>query len=553
MSEITDHIERDILAVTLRKHSRTSLPSVPTNRVNWQLSVSAAGLLGAFVILLTIIQFTTPNLVGNDGYYHIRMAQLMRTEGLKPPFDWLPLTVLNANEFVDHHFLYHVLLIPFTLGDLRVGAKAASVVFPALAFLAVWWLLRGQKVPYAALWSLGLLIVSEAFVYRMSMPRTQALSLGFLVLAIHWLLTGRHRLLLPLAFFYVWLYNAFPLILLVTGAYVLTGWLTHRRLEWQVLILTSLGVILGLVVNPYFPDNLAFIFRHIGPKLADPTAIKVGSEWYPYDTVQLIENSGLALVAFMAGILALGMHDRRMGKSTATVLLVALLCGAMLFKSRRFIEYFPAFALIFCALAWNPILRGWLDSYASPMTRPSGAQARIWKQIRRITERKWILASLMAITIAAGLVLNLGPTRHGLQRTKPYQRYAGAAGWLENNTPPSARVFQTDWDDFPSLFFYNTHNTYTLGLDPTYMQLYDQELFDLWVDITKGRVDHPARTIAQEFGASYVFTDLKHDRFLEQAAKDPGLLEVFRDEDAAVFQVIERLKDGKEQHMRNAQ
>ena len=48
-----------------------------------------------------------PDLPDNDGFYHIKMAYLMRTEGLKPTFPWLPLTILNPAEFADHHFLYH--------------------------------------------------------------------------------------------------------------------------------------------------------------------------------------------------------------------------------------------------------------------------------------------------------------------------------------------------------------------------------------------------------------------------------------------------------------
>ena len=52
-------------------------------------------LFTVFILGLGLIQFATPNLVGNDGYYHIKMAYILRTEGLKPAFDWLPLTVLN--------------------------------------------------------------------------------------------------------------------------------------------------------------------------------------------------------------------------------------------------------------------------------------------------------------------------------------------------------------------------------------------------------------------------------------------------------------------------
>lgn len=110
--------------------------------------VQAIVLFAIFFAFMAIIQFSTPNMPDNDGFYHIKMALLMREQGLKPAFPYMPLTILNEKEFYDHHFLFHVALIPFTFGDLRLGAKWAAVTFASLAFLAVWWLLRGQKVRY---------------------------------------------------------------------------------------------------------------------------------------------------------------------------------------------------------------------------------------------------------------------------------------------------------------------------------------------------------------------------------------------------------------------
>jgi hypothetical protein len=511
------------------------------DRTAWRTLLAGGGLFAVFVAFLAAVQFATPSLVGNDGYYHIKLAYLMRTEGLRPTFNWLPLTVLNAEEFVDHHFFYHVLLMPFTYGDLTQGAKTASVIFAALTFLAIWWLLRGQRVPHAGLWSLGLLVISEAFLYRMGMPRAQSLSLAAMVLAVHWLLTDRHRLLLPLAFLYVWLYNAFPLIVLVTAAYLAGRWLVERRLAWRPLVYTTLGISLGLVINPYFPDNLVFITRHLMPKLGDATATNVGSEWYPYNTTQLMENSGLALIALLAGVMALGLQSQRMNTATATSFFLTVLFGAMLFKSRRFVEYFPAYALIFAAMAWKPLIAAWLKggTWHSTSGLPGNAlMVRLERLTSRPGWRSWAMRIIMLAVLLPTLWLNLNASRSSAQDSTPYQRYADAAAWLQKNTPAGARVFQTDWDDFTRLFFYNTHNTYTLGLDPTYMQLYDPELYDLWVDISQGRVTQPSEAISQTFGAHYVLTDLGHEKFLRKAADDPGLAEVYRDGDAAIFQFV---------------
>ncbi len=512
-------------------------------RVNWTVLLTGVALVSLFVAFLGAIQFATPNLVDNDGYYHIKLAQLMREEGLRPAFPWLPLTLLNSHDFVDHHFLYHVLLIPFTYGDLREGAKWASVIFPAFTFLAGWLLLRGQSVSYAGLWSLGFLAVSEAFLYRMSMPRAQAVSLLVLILALHVILTQRYRWLLLLAFLYVWAYNAFPLILLLVGVYVGMRWLFERQLHLAPLMYTALGLGLGLVVNPYFPHNLIFITHHLFPKLTETTAISVGNEWYPYQTWTLVENSGPALLLFVAGTFALGLRRQRMDVRTATLFGLTVLFGLMLFKSRRFVEYFPPFALTFAALAWNPLFQHWLSGgvWSVNSNQPLDQAIIAWQRLRpKQRRRSQILASIMIAILLPALWLNVQAAQESLRdSTKSYQRYAAASAWLEANTSAGSRIFQTDWDDFPRLFFYNTHNTYTVGLDPTYMQLYDPDLYDLWVDITRGRVEAPAQAIADTFDARYILTDLDHKGFLRTAEADPQLVELYRDEYAAIFQVVE--------------
>jgi hypothetical protein len=216
----------------------------------------------------------------------------------------------------------------------------------------------------------------------------------------------------------------------------------------------------------------------------------------------------------------------------------------MLFQSRRFIEYFPAFALLFAAFAWTPVFQAFktgqaenpIESHPHPGRRDR-FWARAWLGSRF---QKSIPGLALVLALVPGLWLTFNGARASLQNSKPYQTYAGASAWLAANSPAGARVFQTDWDDFPRLFYYNTHNTYLIGLDPTYMLLYDEDLYRLWVDVTRGDVEQPAAAIAQEFGARYVVTDLRHQDFLAQAAQDPGLEEVYRDEEAVVFQLANR-------------
>jgi hypothetical protein len=475
---------------------------------------------------LAIIQFSTPDLPDNDGFYHIKLAWLMRTESLKPEFPWLPLSILNENEFYDHHFLFHVALIPFTFGDLRLGAKWAAVTFSAIAFLSIWYLFHRQKVPTSWLWALGLLGVSDAFLYRMSITRVQSLSLAVLALGLAWMLEGKYKRLAVLSFLYVWMYDAFPLILAMAGLHFLAVLLIERRLEFRPLLWAGIGVGAGLIINPYFPNNLIFTWHHLLPKLQDATSVNVGNEWYPYDTGQLLRNSLPALIAFASGGLALGLTGRKMDLRAATSFLLALLFGLMLFKARRFVEYFPPFALIFSAFAWAPLFSA--DRDLVPSTS---------KFLTEVQSNFPVI--LLAVAVSTGVVKTIPATQVSMAKSKPYNLYQGASAWLEKNTPPGERVFQTDWDDFPRLFFYNTHNTYLAGLDPTYLQLYDSDLYDEWVRITRGKVEKPSQVILKRFSAHYVLTDLDHGNFLRQAANDPGMVEVYRDGQAVVFEIVE--------------
>ncbi|MBK9711252.1 MAG: hypothetical protein IPO81_07970 [Kouleothrix sp.] len=483
--------------------------------------LGAAALFAVCAALFAFVQFGTAGLADNDGYYHMKMGLLIRQQGLTPDFIWLPMSILSPAAFYDHHLLFHVFLALFT-GDgqaetMILGAKLASIVMPSLAFVAVWWLLRGQAVRWPALWAIGLFGLSEAFLYRMSMPRAQAASLLVLVLGLHWLLRGRYRLLLPLGFLYVWLYNAFPLLLVLAGAFVAAGLLTERRLEWRALAYPAAGIALGLIANPYFPADVSFIINHLAPKIGSPTT-SVGNEWYPYETWTLIENSGLALAIWLLGALALGWRARPIDRATLTAFLLSVAFGFLMFKSRRFVEYYPPFALIFAALSCAPLTERWL------------AEGRPWP--RRLA------GLLLAVALLAPLAPTLPQARLAMSRSASSDTYAAASRWLAREAPAGSLVFQTDWDDFPRLFFYNTANIYTIGLDPTYMERYDADLYAEWVKITRGDVEQPGAAIATRFAAGYVLTDLRHRGFLAQAEYDPRLAEVYRDEYAVVFQVL---------------
>jgi hypothetical protein len=495
--------------------------SSPAWAVDVRALVTGAGLWTVSAALLAIIQFSTPALVGVDGYYHLRVAQLIGEVGWLPAFPWLPLTILSPANYYDHHFLYHLLLAPFARGDPSAGGaaalaltgKVATVFFASLASLAIWVGLR-RHVRWAALWTLGLFALSEAFLYRMSMPRAQAASLLVLVIGFFLLAERRDGWLAPLGFVFVWLYDAFPLLLLVAACRVASDLVVERRLDARPILYASIGIGLGLLINPYFPRDLAFVAQHLLPKLGSP-GIPVGNEWYPYDTWTLATNSGLAFVALGVAIYALGKRNGRLDRATVMAVLLAFAFGLLFLKARRFAEYFPPFSLLALAFSASP----WLAQRV---------------ETRHSSQKRLLLPALLVVP----LIWTTWQARQTVSGSTPLERFGPAATWLARHSQPGEMVFQTDWDDFPRLFFFNTTNVYTVGLDPTYLQLAHAALYDEWVAITRGEVEAPGSLIMSRFGAGFVFSDLEHTAFLDRAETDPRLEEIYRDRTAVIYRVL---------------
>jgi hypothetical protein len=284
------------------------------------------------------------------------------------------------------------------------------------------------------------------------MVRAQSLSLAVLVLGLHFLPTGRARWLLPLSFFTsgCTMDSSFAL----SAVYGLAVLLVERRLEVRPLFYSTAAVLLGLLVNPYFPYDVIFAFRHILPKLGDATAVDVGNEWYPYRTATVLSFAGA--VAFLSGALALGLQEKRIDTRTAAAFFAAVLFGWMFFQSRRFVEYFPAFSLIFAALAWAQLL----DASRQGKDDVSSAENRARQSwFRRPALYGWMPVVALVLLFIPGMWISVRGARQSMLNAQPSTRYALRLLACSEYAPGS---LQTDWDDRAVL--HDTHNTYLVGL-----------------------------------------------------------------------------------------
>lgn len=470
-----------------------------------------------FTVLLAVfafgLQFAAPDrLASVDGYFHVRYCALMREAGLTGfplPFPWLPLTILAPQHYFDHHWLYHVLLAPFFRGDLVLRGKLIAAAGAALAFLACYWFLCWQRARAPEWWTIAILASTPGFLYRMEMPRVQSWSLLCLLGALALLMRERHGWLLPLAWFYTWLYDAFPLLLGLCACATAAAALVERRFEPRPVAFASAGVVVGLVVNPYFPNDLRFIAHHYLGKLRGDS-VPVGTEWYPLPVAEWFGNAGLIAVA--AAVLAITWRQRaELGTGRVTLVLCGLFFFALLWRSARFVEYCVPFAGLALATSCHGAVQDRLTAWTPRRRRAAALLLLAW----------WAVSAGIAAAKIRG-------------RPAP-ATYSGAATWLAAHAPAGSLVFNAEWDAFPLLFFHNTANRYVVGLDPTYLSRSDRSLYDAWAAVAGGREKRPAAVILQRFGARFAVVGRRQQQAIERMDADPAARRVYEDADAIVY------------------
>lgn len=479
--------------------------------------------IGLFIVGLlafTAIQVAAPGLIGNDSYYHARMAQLMLQHGPLVNFVWLPQTTLSPAEFYNHHLLYHVYLAAVTglfPGQSLLAAKLSTVVSGALLIVAIWWLLKKHNVPYAILWTLLLFGLSQSFLVRLSMVRASVTALLILIVGFHLLLQRHYWWVVLLGFVFAWAYNGFPLLLLLGGTVAVSNTITEGHFDWRSIAAPTVGVVSGMLINPYFPSNIAFTLQHIGPKLTAPQSPLVGAEWSPITAADLFSLSYVAVALFFIGILLVLNKWRQVDAVTLAAALLAIGFGAMMLRSVRFVEYWPAFVLIFAALAARPYIRG------------------------LIAGNPWIdlaLPALMLFSVIVSGGITINATRHVV--AFDIIRFQEAANWLEANTPEDSLVYLANWGDFPEFFYFNTHNVYSAGLDPTFTLQHDPGLHDAYVGLTFGSISEIGDTVHDLYGANYIFVRETAGflTFRQNAMSDPTLAVVYQDQFGTIYQYV---------------
>ena len=431
-----------------------------------------------FLAILSIMQFTVPNIIGFDGYYHIKAADIIKKDGFIKEFPWAKYTILSEN-YADIQLLFRLFLIPFTFFGLNLGAKIASVMFAAIAFTIFCWFLAQNKIKYPFFWTLLYLFTSEFLMYRFMLPRQMPLVVALLILTVYFLQKKKYLLLALTAFASVLLHSSFVFQILVIILYLILEKIFVKKLDYKLVLYPLIGLVAALVINPYFPNNIFLLYTQIFKVNLIANLFNV--EWKPWAFFEFILNNIPVLVYISASSFII-LKNKKITKIESLFVLSTLFFFIYTLLSRRMQEFLVPFSILTLAFLFN--------DYYNHVNKN-----KFFKIV------KFSIALIFIIVAAFNFIL----LRQDIKNNDFLFNFDGCAEWMKNNIPKNSLVF-TNAYAFPYLFFKNSDLIYTHGIDLTYSYLYDENKFERYMAILQGKEKDKQDFIVSDYNPDYVFS-----------------------------------------------
>jgi hypothetical protein len=396
----------------------------------------------------------------------------------------------------------------------------------------------------------------------MNMAKAPPLSIIFSVIGAWLLFERRYIWLLPLTFVFTWAYSFYVILLVAAGVWAAIIYWNESKIEWKPVAYTVGGAAAGNIINPYFPNNIFLFFEHFWTKFRTNYDVPVGGEWYPYETKQLLGLCAVAMLSMFIGYILYRPDEKKLDEKATFFLVIATILMVWIFQQKRFAEYFPPMAILFAGFAFQAFKnsqtvddalllpedfrRDLTPYFDKNVETPEDDKREIWKMafVGLISGMLIIYMFFMmrGIDLPAQRIVYKGLALE-LAENDPPERFQKGAEWAAKNIPAldengkPVRIFNTDWDDFPKLFFHDTKHAYIAGLDPNYLFSRSPELWKYYEEITTGKHDDPAPIIKEKFGARYVFSDLHHDDFYAKIMESGWADKIYEDDDSMILKI----------------
>ncbi len=410
--------------------------------------------LSIFAYLISLQGFSDP-----DAWYHLAVTQELRDHGIIHEFRWLPLTSLYE-VYVDHHFGYHILLIPFiTLLDPFIGILLATAVIITAFGYMVWHLLSTYELPHRWIAFL-ILFTSSGFLFRFSLVKSIALFWIFLIATFLVLEKRNYLLLALLSALGVFIHGGFILIPLTVLLYecvkaytdpLLSFWDSCTSKSTRTAVLASLGgMFAGILISPYRFEYVAFLkIQLFAVAVSVNSHVYLANEWLGGNFNFVMTYAPLGALVFAIITTAYLVHPPlRTSRQTLFWYLYSFIWLILTIKSRRYIEMFVPAISITSVFAYAHVHHACV---AYTKTLPS------YVKIFFITPLALVVLHTLTLTYA-----------YTYQGVRPFDRSKALVSYVTQQTNQS-NIVNIDFGDFPSLMYWGRDLTYIQGLDPLFL------------------------------------------------------------------------------------
>lgn len=445
-----------------------------------------------FLIVLSWTYFSVDRFTSlDDHFFHIKFAQIFHENGLDAfrEFHWLYFSKISIDQsyFIYYNFLFYLVLIPFTyITPLLLGIKLYAVIFCALSFTLLYYFLLKIKIKNAFLWVLLMFAVLNYFsIWRFLLTRPYALAPALLLILIYFLYKKNYwGIFIFNALYLYWHTATFFFPLGISVLYFLFEGFYQRKPDWKVVFLSVAGISAGLISLSFFAPGLINFMRDIVFRTffettirGNETNINEGLELFPVNAIDFMKANAIILTGMIIAVVfeiyqyieskkkELDFSQEFSGKQVVkgSLFFLSLLFLLGTFISRRNGDFFVFFSIAYIIMSFSYFFEH-------------------IKLTNDLLKKSLSLGIIIAtIYLFAGNILFLN---NQIASSEPHNAIQGSAEWLKNNTKKGDIVFNTSWNYFTTLFYYNSQNYYIAGIEPRFLYDYDPKFYWAWRNIS---------------------------------------------------------------------
>ena len=502
-----------------------------------------------FAILSSFIVFKTGKIFGLDSLYHVKHAFIYAQNGiLNTSLPHVSASVIGELG-ADIWYGFHILLIPFTyISNLLTGTQVATIVLATISLIAFVHGLKTLNIKYPLFWSIVLLLSSADFLFRIFMVRPHIVSLFLSFLLFIYLIKNKplHIGVISalISFVHIALSWVPILILIITTA---TSYITEKKLHLKNTLATIIGLVIGVLLHPNLINTLKISYTQIielfiikgqeipmqfGRELNVLTIGDIILQYIPLGVYLLFISVIIFSIYINGGLKDISLQNKKtlIASTTLTVIFIIL----AFISARRSTDFLSVFSIL---------------SSASLLT--ALFEVEVFRKIIKPQSFYYISAIfLLFMAINSFLVFN-----QFINNTVTPDKFKEAVTWLEENTKEGDIVFNSYWDNFPSLFFWNSHNYYIAGMDPIFQYSFSEDLY--WkayfiaytgqpitcgqIKCTEDDIEDIATVLHRDFNAKYIFVEHRrsHNLFtgIEQNEIE-GFKKVFSNDTESIYEIL---------------